>query len=251
MSARGFTLVELLVALTITLVIAGVLGAAAPAARAAFDRVPAELDRQQRGRMAIDTITRALRASDHVMVAVPDDAGRFAELTTVATAESAAQGVLAFDQASPVAAMMLAAWRCPNVKDVCGFTSGSAAMISDGGDGFDVFMVGATNAAQRWLAPSRALSRAYPAGSIMFEVEQSTFRLDAQEDGTDSLTRVTAAGAVQPMVDGLRSLAFTIDGRRVDVEVVVQAPGLDDRAFRTSIALRNAGNAGNAGNASW
>jgi hypothetical protein len=161
--------------------------------------------------------------------------------------ENAAQGVLAADQASASASMMLAAWRCPNVKDVCGFTSGAAALISDRNEAFDVFIVGATNALQRSLTPVRALGRAYPAGSIVMEVEQSTFGLDEQPDHTYSLTRVTAAGAVQPIVDGIRSLLFAIDGQHVDVEVVVQAPAgavpraIDDRVFRTAITTRNAG----------
>src|SRR5689334_5117108 len=184
MTANGFTLAELLVAMTITLLLAGALTAAAPAARAAFDRVPVELDLEQRGRIAIDTITRALRSAAHVAVSVPDDAGRFAELTAVVPVESAAQGVLAIDQASPAASLTLAAWRCPNIKDVCGFTSGAAAMISDGLGAFDVFIVGATNALQLQLTPSRALSRAYAAGSMLIEVEQHTFGLDQQPDGS-------------------------------------------------------------------
>ncbi len=249
MTSNGFSLVELLVAMTITVLIAGALAAAAPAARAAFDRVPAELELEQRGRIAIDTLTRSLRAAERVAVSVPDGAGGYAQLTTVTPVESAAQGVLAIDQATPSASMTLAAWLCPNLKDVCGFTNGAMAMISSGQGGFDVFIVGATSAVQRQLTPSHALSRAYPAGSTLIEVEQNTFGIDEQADGTFSLTRVTAAGAVQPIVDGIRSLTFQVSSRRVDVEVTVHPPAsvvqptIEDRIFRTSITLRNAAGA--------
>lgn len=246
MTANGFTLVELLVALTITVLLAGALAAAAPAARAAFDRVPAELDLEQRGRIAIDTLADALRSAERVAVSVPDGAGRYAELTTVTPVETAAQGVLAIDQATPGASLTLAAWLCPTLAGVCGFTTGAAAMISSG-QVFDVFIVGATSAIQRQVTPSRALSRAYPAGSIVVEVEQHTFGLDEQADGTFSLARVTTAGAVQPIVDGIRSLAFQVDGRRVEVEVTLHPTGgiaqstIDDRIVRTSITLKNSG----------
>src|SRR5262249_14131616 len=158
MTSNGFSLVELLVAMTITVLIAGALAAAAPAARAAFDRVPAELDLEQRGRVAIDTLTRALRAAERISVSVPDGAGGYEQLTVVTPVESAAQGVLAVDQATPAASLTLAAWLCPNFRDVCGFTNGTAAMISNGQGGFDVFIVGATSAIQRQLTPSHALS---------------------------------------------------------------------------------------------
>ena len=51
---RGFTLVELLIAMAITILIAGAIAGVAPQARAAFERVPADLEMQQRGRTAID-----------------------------------------------------------------------------------------------------------------------------------------------------------------------------------------------------
>lgn len=243
--ARGFTVVELLVAMTITVVIAAVIAAAAQPARDAFDRVPAELDLQQRGRTALEMLTQAVRAADIVSFADPDGAGSFASMTTIVPVASAAQGVLDLDQTTPGGPITLAVAPCPNVKDVCGFTNGAAAVITHEG-GFDVFIVSATDPGARRFSPDRALSRAYPSGSAVLEIEASTFRLDEQTDGTYSLIRQTAAGAVQPIVDCLAELVFAEQPQQVDIAFTVHAPSeslrrvIPDRVFRTSIQRRNA-----------
>jgi prepilin-type N-terminal cleavage/methylation domain-containing protein len=240
----GFTLAELLIALTITLLIAGAIAKAAPAARAAFDRLPAELEMQQRGRMAIDSLSQALRSADRVSVANPDESGAYAELTVVTPVASGAQAVLSIDQAAPAAMMTLAASACPNIRDVCGFIAGSLGVVSDN-SGYDVFIVSSTDAGQRRLTPDHALSRAYPAGAHLVEVEENSFGLDQQSDGTYSLTRVTAAGAVQPIADFIASLTFNLVDRQVAITLHVQAaqeslrPLISDRVFKTSITARN------------
>ena len=244
MNARGFTLIELLVAMVIVTLLAGVMVYASTEARSVFERVPAVIDMQQRGDAAINVLSQALRASVRVTAEVPEDEGGFSQLTVVAPVENAARGVLAADQAAPAAMLMLAASPCPHVTDVCGFTAGAIAMIADDA-GFDVFIVASTNAALRLLTPVHPLSRAYAAGSALLEVEQHSFGLDEQVDGSYSLTRVTAAGAVQPLVDGIRSVLFFVNGRRVDLQVVVHASTPEtqarivDRAFRASVHVRN------------
>lgn len=245
MTPRGFTLVELLVALVVVLLLTGATLAAATQARAVFDRVPALIDMRQRGDAAIEALSQALRAALRVTAAVPADEGGYSQLTIVTPIASPAQGVLAIDQMTPASSITLAAWPCPNVKEVCGFTNGAVAMIADSA-GFDVFIVGSTSIAQRRLMPVHPLSRAYRAGAAVLEVEQQTLGLDEQADGTYALTRVTAAGAVQPFVDGIRSLSFEVDGQRVDIRIVVHASTavlqqvIADRTFRASITTRNA-----------
>ena len=273
-SARGFTVIELLLALAITLAIAGAIASEAPQARAAFDRVPSELDLQQRGRTAIDVLSQAVRAAGSSVVATslvgslsellpvvsvsdPDDSGTaFTSMTVILPVKDAAQGVLSADQASPGGSMTLATTPCPNVKDVCGFTAGAVAVVTDGQGHFDVFVVASTNPGARRLTPNGLLSHAYPADSVVVEVEQNTFSLAEQADGSYSLIRETAAGAVQPVVDSLSDLTFSVSGvevpagftmlRQVDVALTVRAPTellqrvLADRVFRTSIRLRNA-----------
>jgi prepilin-type N-terminal cleavage/methylation domain-containing protein len=240
---RGFSLVELLVAMVIVVLLTATIGAAATQARAFFERIPAVIDMQQRGTAALSELSQALRSAVQVTGEAPDGGG-YSQLTIVRPIASPGQGVLAADQAAPGAAMTLAVSPCPNLKDVCGFTPGTVAMIADGA-GFDVFIVAATNASLRSLTPAHALSHAYLAGSAVIEVEQNTYGLDEQNDGTFSLTRVTAGGAVQPVVDGIRSLSFDVGGHRVAIEVVVHALAdisrqkVADRSFRRSINVRN------------
>ena len=116
----GFSIVELLIAMTITVLIAGAIAGVAPQARAAFERVPAELDMQQRGRTAIDVLSQALRsagkqrrrhriawsaqrlAADRFAVSGEDEPGVFTELTVIIPVPDAAQATLDADQQLPV-----------------------------------------------------------------------------------------------------------------------------------------------------
>jgi hypothetical protein len=272
MTARGFSVIELLVALTVTLLIAGALASVVPPARAAFDRVPVEFELQQRGRTAIDVLSQALRSTGTNVAALeslgllsdvvptvslsePDENGGYAELTVIAPPADPAQGVLAAAQAGSAAAIVLDADPCPNVSDVCGFQPGGTAVITDGLGGYDVFEVASTMTAARLLIPARALSRPYPEGSAVVEVDELTFTLVRQADNSQSLIRVTAAGAVQPVVDFVNELSFRGVGqptgagflqyRAVEVMVSVEAPTMllrgviPDRVLRTWITLRN------------
>jgi type II secretory pathway pseudopilin PulG len=271
--ADGFTVIELLIAMMLTLLVAGALANVAQPARAAFDRVPAELDLQQRGRTAIDALSQALRstgknvaATDQlgslsdllptVSVSDPDESGAFTALTVIAPVADAAQGVLSADQPGPGAAITLAPRHCPSVRDVCGFVTGSTAVIAGGDGDYDVFTIAATNVGARLVTPARALSRSYPAGSVMIEADEFTFSLAAQADGSNSMIRRTAAGAIQPMVDFVSGLSFHATGRaapagffqieQVEVSIRVEPAGeslrhlMTDRVFRASIWLRNA-----------
>ena len=244
--AAGFTLIEMLIAVAITLLIAGSLAATVPAARAAFDRVPAELEMQQRGRTAIDLLSQSLRSAERISLDAPNDEGGYSELTVVMPVANGPRGALSVDQAAPASPLTLAANPCSNLKEVCGFIPGAVAMLAAADGTLDVFVIAATNAGTRQLTPERPLSRTHEAGSIIVEVDEHTIGLHEQADGSYSLTRVTAAGAVQPMVDFVGWLAFKIDGHQAQVEVTIQAPTeglrrvIPDRTFRTSIDVRRA-----------
>jgi len=248
----GFTIIELLIAMTITLLLAGTLLGAVRPAREAFDRVPAEIDAQQRGRTAVDAISQAVRSAGRnvaatatlgplsnllpaVSVSEPDESGFFTELTAIVPVTDGAQGVLDIDQTSPGGFITLAIAPCPNVKDVCGFAAGHSAVIADDAGHFEVFTIASTNAGARRLMPSSALAHAYPAGSAVVEVDQFTFSLAEQADASYSLIRTTAAGAIQPIVDYVDGLWFEL----LDDQVVIWIE-TGDRVFKTSVNVRNA-----------
>jgi prepilin-type N-terminal cleavage/methylation domain-containing protein len=269
---RGFTLVELLIAMGITVLIAGAIAGVAPQARAAFDRLPADLELQQRGRTAIDVLSQAIRSAGSnvaatesfgaltdmlpvVSVSGEDEPGVFTELTVIVPVPDPAQATLDVDQAAPGGAMTLSTAHCPNIKDVCGFTPKRTAVIADGEGHFDVFSIAATSVAAHQLTSAQVLSQSYPEGSVLVEADRFTFILKAQPDGSYSLVRKTAAGAVQPIVDFVSGLAFDRTGKtaaagffrieQVGVWLRVEAPSdflrrvVPDRVFRTSVRLRN------------
>ena len=223
---KGFSLLELLIATTICAVIAAGIAVVVPPSRAAFERTPAELDLQQRGRTAVDVILQAIRTAGGDAVAaeefgplagvVPavipfdlDPSGRwFRRLSVIVPPRDAAQGVLWQHQAGAGGDLVLSTARCPIAPIICGFNSGTTAVIADGSGRFDVFSIAAVQAATARITPARRLRGAYAAGSIVVEVDAFTFQLDAQPDASLSLVRVTAGGAVQPVVDRIASLRF-------------------------------------------
>jgi prepilin-type N-terminal cleavage/methylation domain-containing protein len=274
MNTRGFTVIELLIAMTITLRIAGAVANVVQPARAAFERLPAELEIQQRGRGALNVLAETVRSAGRdvaateslgllgdllpaVSVSEPnEDDSAFTSLTAIVPVVDGAQGVLANDQPAPGGSITLAIAPCPNVKDVCGFQPGITAVIADGEGHFDVFEIASTNPGARRLTPDGPLSRAYPAGAVIAEVDHHTFRLVERADRSYSLIRETAAGAIQPIADFVTDLAFSVVGhdvpagfmqaKQVDISLNIQAPTeasrrlIPDRPFKTSIRLRNA-----------
>src|SRR5690348_2913588 len=72
---RGFSLVELLVAMVIVVLLTATIGAAATQARAFFERIPAVIDMQQRGTAALSELSQALRSAVQVTGEAPDGGG--------------------------------------------------------------------------------------------------------------------------------------------------------------------------------
>jgi prepilin-type N-terminal cleavage/methylation domain-containing protein len=277
--ARGFSLVELLIALTICALISTAIASITVPARAAFERTPAVIDLHQRGRTALDAISQAIRSAGADVAASQDlgplaeilppviladsnpDAGQFTRMLVVTPRPHAAQGVLRQDQGGPSGSLALTTAGCPEVQDVCGFLVDMPAVIADGTGRFDLFVVGYTDPMLQRLTPETGFGRAYPAGSILVEADALSFRLDG-----DTLVRETPAGAVQPVVDGVTAVYFRaleidpdslVDGpwwegpdgpfdadwftvRSVEVTVRLRMPNNErEHDFQTAVSLRN------------
>jgi len=97
---------------------------------------------------------------------------------------------------------------------------------------------------------SRALGRAYPTGSALFAVSADTYFLDEQPDGSSTLVKETAAGAIQPVVDFVAELDLAgayRTGQLTRVDLFVRFAGrsaqsnrrVTDRSRRLSVSLRN------------
>src|SRR5688500_8551189 len=96
--ARGFSLVELLVALAMCSIIAAAIGAIVPPSRAAFEQTPAALELRLRGQTAIDAIRQAVRSAGitnvvpPIALSAPDPSGeRFTRLLAIARTLHAAE----------------------------------------------------------------------------------------------------------------------------------------------------------------
>ena len=225
-SCRGFSLIELLVAMTICAIVSASAAIVVPPARALFESVPAELELHQRARSVVEAMTHALRAAGGEAV-VANDLGPFANvvpavipsgltgngftaLKVIRTRVNAAQGILDRHQSSAAGALFLAASPCPDASVLCGFTRGMTALITDGSGRFDLFAVSSIDAGAGALIADRAFVPPYAAGSIVVEADVDTFRLELQSDGAHAFVRVSAAGAVQPIVDRVNDLVFEL-----------------------------------------
>ncbi|MGH9387117.1 MAG: PilW family protein [Vicinamibacterales bacterium] len=238
MSQRGLSVVELLIALAVSVLLVGALVSALAPARAAFEATPATLELQQRSRVGLEFLASAIRSagahrSGHpesaiggsaipaVIPAISQGANEsFSEVEVFSAVAGGAGGVLDLDQPAADRAITLApGGGCPRTPDVCGFTVGTVAAISDGHGRFDVFEVGSIDAVGMSLTSSRPLSAAYAAGARLFEVEVLRFSLGNQLDGSKSLVRTTAAGAAQPIVDGVTDLGFSLFGEGASPQI--------------------------------
>lgn len=232
MSVRGFSLVELLVATLICAALAGAAALVAGPARAAFAATPAAIDVGQRARTALDALVTPIKSAGGYGGAGPRSAplsgvlpviapmgaprepdGAFPSLWVIRALPAGARGVLAFDQAGPGGALTLdaaagcSAWRAP-----CGFVGGATTAVADGLGRFDVFTIASVAPGAMQLRPDRPLTVAYPAGSMVVQVTADRFDLVPQADGSRTLSRLTAAGASQPLVDHVLDVAFEVWG---------------------------------------
>ncbi|MCC7124593.1 MAG: prepilin-type N-terminal cleavage/methylation domain-containing protein [Acidobacteria bacterium] len=229
---RGFTLVELLVALLVTLLVVAAAVGLATVARRSFLVEPAVIDTVRRLHAGADALAGAIAdaGGDHAIGdgiwSVASSFPRVMPMTSLDNTPGDAfralrtlhvipQGVarLAVDQFDPAASLTVdVTGRCPAVADLCGFGEGDRAVVFDGRGAFDVFEVAAVSAALARLTPASPLGRAYEQGSWVVTVREDRFGLVAQPDGLHTLTRVTGAGAREPLVDGVVSLEIAALG---------------------------------------
>lgn len=267
MIAAGFSLIELLIALTVCALLSGAIAAAVPAARAVFDATPEVLDVQLREHTAADVLTRAIRSAAHlaatrddgaagtaapaVELLQPDDTGLWFHAVRVVVLAGPGRGVLVASQSSPGAVLQLRTdASCPSSGDVCGFSKGMAAAIVDIEGRLDVFTIAAVNNVGGSLTPAAPLDRAYQAGSALWAVSADTYYLDAEADGSSTLVRQTAAGSTQPIVDVVAALDLSPVRRlgvltrvdfvvRVGARSVMPSRAVAARTRRVSVSLRN------------
>jgi len=249
MNARGFTLVELLVASLLTLLVVAAAVAMAASARQSFVVEPATLDTVRRLREGTEALAGALTGAggghavgdgvSSLASSVPlvrpmmslagAPGGRFTALW-VLRAIDGGLGRVALPQPGPAGSLTLdrAGSPCPLTTATCGFDVGDVAVVFDARGHFDVFQVANASDVLGRITPAAPLSYAYGAGAWVLTVRADRFGLVRQADGSHSLTRITWAGAREPMVDGVVDVEIGAWGRALAPEVrdAATGPGL-------------------------
>lgn len=235
----GFTLVELLIAMAVTMAIAAAAYMLTGQAERIFAAQPEQSDVQQRLRVGVDALQQDLIMAgagtfagpaggplNHALAPVmpyrafgdaPDpEQSVFFRTDTVSVVFvplTAAQSVLAAPLPPGALDVQLAAapnCPAPTSTQICGFAVGTRALIADDRGNWDIFSVtqagvGVATMAHR-AAPS---SVAYAAGSLVAEVRLAMFSLKPDPStGAFQLVRHDGWATELPLVDDVVALRF-------------------------------------------
>ena len=229
---RGFTIVELLVAMAVMTTAAGVLLSLIVAGQRLARMQPEAADQQQRARLAIETIGGELARAGAGF-----DRGPFAGPLSryFAPVVPAPDGGFTVWYASARGGQALLARALPDtgtdaIVDSAGFSIGTTAILIDGSGCHDLARIDD-------VAPSalglRAANRhcAYAAGAWIGEGEVRTYVVD--RPSRQLLRRDEATGLSLPVLDNVASMTseWSADGRRVRVTLrfvasLLQVPDL-------------------------
>lgn len=240
-TSRGFTVLELLISAGIVLAIMSVAVVVVGQARAALDRDGMGVESAQRLRAGLDVLTRELRdagasggsaaASGALAHALPPvellrsaaaDGGREDRFVAirVTTSPVAAARAVTREAIAPGTVIPLRPPPACSSLPACGFRVGSMVVIYDGSGAFDRVAIEAIDPVNGSLAVRPAVSRPYPVGTSIGEVEMVTIELARDASGTATLVRHSTNGAAQPLVDHVA--LFRVEAM---VDAMPPAPG--------------------------
>ncbi|MEW5984463.1 MAG: prepilin-type N-terminal cleavage/methylation domain-containing protein [Acidobacteriota bacterium] len=242
---RGFTLVEMLVAVTIMMIVVGGVFAVFNPSQGAFQAQPEVADMQQRIRVAVTEMSDQLLMAGagtyrtdasgpltNVLAPIApyrigstssdDRSGTFFRTDTISVMYvpvQAAEAALAIPVAGVTGDLTIAtSTGCPPGVSACGFRVGNRALVFDGSGGFDTFTVtgvqnGAMAATSNLQHGLDTLSRVYPAGARVAEVAMHTFYLK-NDPATDTFQLMHYDGdrVDEALVDNVVGLRFDYFG---------------------------------------
>lgn len=249
MTARGFSLVELLIACALLAVIGGAVAALARPLRVALARADSSAQLEPAATAALEPLVADIREAG-ADAAIADLASRLAlrvprvtpllDLETntpalvggavrvVRTPRGGAQGTLSAAAAAGSGVLWLdTAARCSGGPPVCGFAAGTVAVIYNA-EAAELVTVDATGGATVVLVGR--LGASYSAGAALAEIVNTTYGTRRQADGSRQLVRLTTGGAEQPVLDSVVEFAVTTDSpdlarvERVDLRIRLEAP---------------------------
>jgi hypothetical protein len=255
---RGFSIVETLLALALTMVVAAGAFALLDSAQAAFSAVPEIADVQQRLRVAADTVAAALlmagagpasgphAGSLHMLFApvlpyrvgyrrnAPPGSFATDTITVLFVPPAAAEATASVPVTAGNAALRVNTGaaclrdRDGTPKPTCGFRPGTTVLIADEAGRHDVFTVTAVDGDVAQLAvhkPPGEADTVYPAGSLVVEIVARTYtlRTDAAS-GIDQLVSYDGSDRADvPVVDDVVGVEFEYFGDP-DPPILIAAP---------------------------
>jgi Tfp pilus assembly protein PilW len=263
MNARGFTLLELVIACALLVAVAGTVASLAGPIRAAYERSLGTSDLAGAARAVLERLAADVRdAGSGAAIAPPgvrlsgvlatieplrdldvDFAGVPARALRLTTATRAApQGLLISAAAPAVTHLDLAhADRCHSQAPGCGFSSGMMAVLHDGAR---AQVVRVHSVAGSTVLIHNPLSVGFPAGAALTAVTVTSYGVRPEADGTFRLVRVTTGGSEQPILQNVVDFEVTVSGDdvirigRVDVLLRVQAAAASARGTAGSLFRR-------------
>jgi len=252
-SCRGFSLVELLVALTITLLVTSAVFAMLDPAGGAFQVQPEAADTLQRLRAASDVLRRDLmsigsgpsivRSPDPSTLTgasifparigrrSPDPPGVFTDtaLSFWSVSSTAPQATLALPLVSASGVATIAAGPgCAALDTSCGFRSGMLVVVLGTSGAWDLFSITSVQGPVLTLQHNlRDSAQLFPAGDVVAAATARTyFFRDDRSTGIPQLMRYDAAnGSDTPVVDHIVSGRFEYFGDAAPPSPAVVAAG--------------------------
>ncbi|MDE3156326.1 MAG: hypothetical protein KGN76_14585 [Acidobacteriota bacterium] len=242
--ARGLAFLELLVAMALSLIVAGAVALVLGPMRGLFETRIEANDMEQRLRAAGDALSadllmagagayagaRAGPLVDALPPVVPFPWAASGELATdafslVYVPATAAQTVLASPLAARSGTALVAREPgCPLGDPACGFSTGMHALVYDGTGRFDLFTVRGTGAGTLDLRHELTdTGDVYPAGAKIVAVVARTYRLDQSDSEGPRLVREELGGSREPVVDHVVGLHLDYEGAARPPEL--RAPG--------------------------
>jgi hypothetical protein len=249
MTAKGFTLVELLIAAAVVMAIGAALAAAVAPLASALDRTHASADMDAGTRSVIQQLAADVRlagsdaaiAWPHARLArVRPPVALLRDLETGVVAlpatairityvpHFAAQGLLNVAAAAGDSLLRLETTaRCATGAPACGFRAGDSAVLYTSGAAATVTIDAVANGAVTLDVP---LAVAFPAGAVLAGFVSVTYGIRPVADGSHQLVRISTGGAEQPMLDHVVAFTLTTDTNhpvelgRVSWTLRVQAP---------------------------
>ena len=252
---RGFSVLETVLAVALTMVVAAAALVLLDPAEAAFSAVPETADLQQRLRVAADTLSAAL-----MMAGAGPASGRYAgglhrlfapvlpyrtgyrgnalpgsftadTVTILFVPSHAVQTTTSIPVTAGNAALRVnAGAACPRDSDgtprpLCGFEAGTTILIADEAGRHDVFTIAAVEGDVAQLAVHRPPGDAdttYPAGSLVIEVVARTFarRTDTVKGLNQLVSYDGSDRADVPVAIALRELQSEL-GERSDLPFAI------------------------------